>query len=109
MFLSSSTIPVCALDHTNLPTLRRALADASGAAAPAGAIALPRHRRAIAQTLTHLGAARAAINPSSHALPEPELTAAALRAALDALGELTGPVGTEDLLARVFSTFCVGK
>jgi tRNA modification GTPase len=109
MVLSSSTIPVCALDHTNLPTLRRALADASGATAPAGAIALPRHRRAIAQTLTHLRAARAAIDPSSHALPEPELTAAALRAALDALGELTGPVGTEDLLARVFSTFCVGK
>lgn len=102
-------VSVCALDHTNLPTLRRALADASGAAAPAGAIALPRHRRAIAQTLTHLRAALAAVDPSDHGLPEPELTAAALRAALDALGELTGPVGTEDLLARVFSTFCVGK
>jgi tRNA modification GTPase len=109
MVFSPSTIPVCALDHTNLATLRRALADASGAAAPAGAIALPRHRRAIAQTLTHLRSALAAIDPSDHALPEPELTAAALRAALDALGELTGPVGTEDLLARVFSTFCVGK
>lgn len=106
---SEGMVSVCALDHTNLPTLRRALADASGATAPAGAIALPRHRRAIAQTLTHLSAARAAINPSDRALPEPELTAAALRAALDALGELTGPVGTEDLLARVFSTFCVGK
>ena len=102
-------VSVCALDHTNLPTLRRALADATGAAAPAGAIALPRHRRAIAQTLTHLRTAIAAINPADPALPQPELTAAALRAALDALGELTGPIGTEDLLARVFSTFCVGK
>ncbi len=102
-------VSVCALDHTNLPTLRRALADASGVAAPAGAIALPRHRRAIAQTLTHLRTAIAAINPADPALPQPELTAAALRAALDALGELTGPIGTEDLLARVFSTFCVGK
>ncbi len=100
---------VCALDHTNLPTLRRAIADAAGATAPAGAIALPRHRRALSQTLGRLRDALSAIDPAHHALPEPELTAAALRGALDALGELTGPVGTEDLLARVFSTFCVGK
>ncbi|MCC5822188.1 MAG: 50S ribosome-binding GTPase [Phycisphaerales bacterium] len=103
------TIPVCALDHTNLATLRRAIADASGQAAPAGAVALPRHRRAMARTAEHLAAALSSFDPDAPALPEPELTAAALRSALDALGELTGPVGTEDLLARVFSAFCVGK
>ncbi len=102
-------IAVCALDGTNLPTLRRAIADAVGAAAPAGAVALPRHRRAIAAAVAHLDQALALTDPAAHALAEPELTAAALRAALDALGELTGPVGTEDLLARVFSAFCVGK
>ncbi len=106
---SEGMISVCALDHTNLPTLRRAIADAAGATAPAGALALPRHRRALAQTLAHLRIATAAIDPTDRSLPEPELTAAALRAGLDALGELTGPVGTEDLLARVFSAFCVGK
>lgn len=106
---SSSTIPVCALDRTNLATLRRAIADASGEAAPAGSISLPRHRRALSRTADRLADALASFDHHAPALPEPELTAAALRAALDALGELTGPVGTEDLLARVFSAFCVGK
>ncbi|MBA4063093.1 MAG: tRNA uridine-5-carboxymethylaminomethyl(34) synthesis GTPase MnmE [Isosphaera sp.] len=39
----------------------------------------------------------------------PELAAAALRAALDRLGEVTGAVYTDDLLDRVFSRFCIGK
>ncbi len=105
----SPHIPVCALDGSNLATLRRAIADTASTTGPAGAIALPRHRRAIAQTLSHLTHARDAIDPNAPALTEPELVAAALRAAIDALAELTGPVGTEDLLARVFSAFCVGK
>lgn len=104
-----ATIALCALDGTNLGTLRRALADAAGLAPPAGAVALPRHRRAIAQTHAHLTDTLRLIDPGAHALGEPELVADHLRAALDALGELTGPVGTEDLLGRVFSAFCVGK
>lgn len=32
-----------------------------------------------------------------------------LRNALDALGEITGEVGTEDILETMFSRFCVGK
>jgi tRNA modification GTPase len=32
-----------------------------------------------------------------------------LHAALDAIGELTGEVTTDDILDRVFSTFCIGK
>lgn len=102
-------IALCALDHTNLPTLRRAIADAAGETAPAGAVALPRHRRAIAGAVGHLTLAIGLVDPAARSLAEPELAAHALRAALDALGELTGPVGTEDLLARVFSAFCVGK
>ncbi|QDU89939.1 tRNA modification GTPase MnmE [Pirellulimonas nuda] len=38
-----------------------------------------------------------------------ELTAAELRAALDALGRVTGVVVTDDVLDRVFSKFCIGK
>ena len=32
-----------------------------------------------------------------------------VREALAALGEITGQFGTEDLLGRIFSTFCIGK
>jgi tRNA modification GTPase len=39
----------------------------------------------------------------------PELAAAELRTALDALGEVVGAVYTEDLLDRIFSRFCIGK
>ena len=39
----------------------------------------------------------------------PELLALTLRGAIDALGEMTGAVYTNDLLDRIFSRFCIGK
>ena len=39
----------------------------------------------------------------------PELVAVDLKDALDALGEITGIVTTEEILDRIFSRFCVGK
>jgi len=39
----------------------------------------------------------------------PELLALALRGAIDAIGEMTGAVHTNDLLDRIFSRFCIGK
>jgi len=41
--------------------------------------------------------------------PLPELLSLELREALSVLGEITGEVTTEDLLDRIFSTFCIGK
>ena len=38
-----------------------------------------------------------------------ELVAAELRVALDALGQVLGTVYSEDVFARIFSRFCVGK
>ena len=38
-----------------------------------------------------------------------ELVAEELREAQDALAEITGAFATEDLLARIFSSFCIGK
>jgi tRNA modification GTPase len=38
-----------------------------------------------------------------------DLLALELREALDALGEVTGAVTTDDLLGRVFASFCIGK
>jgi len=39
----------------------------------------------------------------------PELTAIELRAALASIGEITGAVDTEEVLGKIFSTFCIGK
>ncbi len=38
-----------------------------------------------------------------------DLAAESLRAAHDALGEITGRVAPDDLLGHIFSTFCIGK
>ncbi len=39
----------------------------------------------------------------------PEFLSIDLREALDALGEITGETTTEDILDKVFATFCIGK
>ena len=74
-----------------------AMAPGSGAAL----LARPRHRAALGDTLRWLREAEAA------ALPE--LRADALREALRALGRLTGRVGAEGILDRIFAEFCIGK
>ena len=38
-----------------------------------------------------------------------ELVAVDVRAAADALGEITGAITTDEILEQVFSTFCIGK
>ena len=64
-----------------------------------------RHRYALQQALEALWRARASLE----AAESPELTDVDLREALDALGTITGRIDTEDILSRVFSTFCLGK
>lgn len=64
-----------------------------------------RHRYALQQALDATARARASLE----AAESPELTDVDLREALDALGAITGRIDTEDILSRVFSTFCLGK
>ena len=40
---------------------------------------------------------------------EPELAAEDVRLAARALDRITGKIGPEDVLDRIFSTFCIGK
>jgi tRNA modification GTPase len=61
----------------------------------------PRHRAALTEAVALLVEAEGA--------GLPELTAEALRAALFALGRLTGRVGVEEILDIVFRDFCIGK
>ncbi|MBQ4593931.1 MAG: tRNA uridine-5-carboxymethylaminomethyl(34) synthesis GTPase MnmE [Akkermansia sp.] len=64
-----------------------------------------RHRYALQQALDYLAAARTGLLSGV----SPELMDIDLRAALDALGSISGRVDTEDILTRVFATFCLGK
>ena len=65
-----------------------------------------------ARHLEALARARAHVEEAVRQLTERragELVAEELRAAQQALGEITGEFTTEDLLGRIFSGFCVGK
>lgn len=64
-----------------------------------------RHRFALQQALQALMQAHASLLAGD----SPELTDVDLRAALDALGSIVGRIDTEDILTRVFATFCLGK
>jgi tRNA modification GTPase len=101
-------ISVCALDGWNLAVLRRAIADAACVDGGASAV-LPRHRRAVETTRAALRSALGAFGAEDRRLADPELVAGALRLGLDALGELVGRVSPDDVIGRIFATFCVGK
>jgi len=83
--------------------LRRALAELVAAEVVdlGGEVAIAdRHRDALEAAVGELESADLAL---------PELAAEAVRGALEAVRELTGEVATEDLLDRIFATFCIGK
>ncbi|MEM9166017.1 MAG: GTPase [Planctomycetota bacterium] len=98
-------LDVCALTGVGLDDLRCAIADRlMGGRAETGLT------RAIDAGLA--GAAEAlarAVAASEGRQPPMELAAGELRAALDALGGLTGRVEPDAVLGLIFSTFCVGK
>ncbi|MCC6677117.1 MAG: 50S ribosome-binding GTPase [Phycisphaerales bacterium] len=103
-------LPVCALDGWNLPLLRRLIAQRTTSARAAGiAGLLPRHRLALLRLRHHLSAADELARADQPRLSAPELAAAALREGLDALGELVGRISPDEVLGRIFASFCVGK
>jgi tRNA modification GTPase len=75
-------------------------AEATGQAGPPP-LTRQRHRGLLSDARDHL---RTAEQES-----EPELRAEALRLALAAIGGITGTVGVEALLDRIFGDFCIGK
>ncbi len=105
---NQSGIRISALTGVGIPELHRAItsliAPQSGEYDTSVAINT-RHLHALRTALSSLHAAATGL--AQQALPE--LVAIDLRAALDALGAITGKVDTEDLLSRIFSTFCLGK
>jgi tRNA modification GTPase len=97
-------LAVCAISGSGMTVLRNRLAElAIQATANSGPPPLTRqrHRTLLIETRNQLRAAGLE--------SEPELRAEALRLALGALGGITGKVGIEALLDRVFGEFCIGK
>lgn len=96
------TLGVSVVSGEGLEELWQRIAIALALVETEGEVALlERHRRALVETEL---AVREAARRS-----EPELAAADLRRALTALGEITGETASEELLDRIFATFCIGK
>lgn len=64
-----------------------------------------RHLHALERAAMHFSTGRTVLE-ETHA---GELLAEELRLSLQALGEITGAVSSDDLLGRIFSEFCIGK
>jgi tRNA modification GTPase len=100
-------IAISAQTGKNLAALRQQLDElAFGHTTPAASkIALnARHLQAISETQEALHRATQA---AEHA--GPEVIALELRESLDGLGSILGQVTPDDVLGRVFATFCIGK
>ena len=103
----TARIYMCASSGAGLDTLREHLKDCIGFHPTAeGALsARTRHLDALRRARAHVDAAHRLLT-ERHA---GELVAQELRDAHQALGEITGEVSSDDLLGRIFSSFCIGK
>ena len=110
---TTTALRVSVVTETGLGRLRRELrrrvwriratrGSGSGDIVPATAI---RCRDSLRRAIEAMDAAIELCNTG----PGDELAAVELRRFLNAIGELTGAVPTDELLGRIFSRFCVGK
>lgn len=99
-------LAISALTGFNLETLKAHLSRlAFGESSPAGA-ALALNARHIAE----IELACQSLQRAAGAAPQgAEMAAFELREALDALGRILGQMTPDDVLGRVFATFCIGK
>ena len=100
---------VSALTGAGFAELERRLAElVTGGQAPMvdqAIVSNRRHKLALDRAHEHL---LAAANGLEAGLPE-DLASVDVRAAVDALGAITGESATEDLLDAIFRNFCIGK
>ena len=100
-------VAVCAKTGAGLPELERAVAELfpSGESPRGQFVTNPRQAEAVGRALAAVQGAEAAL--TGGLTPDAVLTD--VETALAALGELTGRTAREDLVAQIFSRFCVGK
>ncbi|MBA3855009.1 MAG: tRNA uridine-5-carboxymethylaminomethyl(34) synthesis GTPase MnmE [Gemmatimonas sp.] len=107
----ADAVALSAQQGTGLEALRAAIREAVTATNPAPPEDQPivtraRHAAALSSARAEVAAFVAAWE--ADALPAP-VAGTHLRAAITALEDLTGAIDVEDVLTRVFRTFCVGK
>jgi len=99
-------VRLCALSGAGTDLLRQHLKGCMGYVEAEGAfIARRRHLDALARADAALAEAHAQL----HGPAAGELMAEDLKAAQNALGEITGSFTSDDLLGEIFSSFCIGK
>ena len=118
--LSGETVGITAEPHQAAPVIRLAAKSADGletlrdhlkecmgfaATTEGGFLARRRHLDALNRALDSLHQGQDQLQGYGAG----ELLAEDLRAAQDALGEITGAMTSDDLLGKIFSSFCIGK
>jgi len=102
-------LPISAKTGDGLEALRHAVHSAvnrsTGECHPDTVLTNLRHRMALERAYTSLRTAEQGLSGGL----SPEFVAFDLREALNALGDVTGQTVSEEVLDRIFSTFCIGK
>lgn len=106
---SSSIVHTSTRTDAGLPELEDALADLvlAGKTVSSDSVLVTsaRHQEALQRVASHLQASQTSLEQD---LPL-DFVSIDLRAAFEALGEVTGETASEDLLDTIFSEFCIGK
>ena len=110
--ISDPTVEVCpvsAKTGEGMDRLRRMmkaqLCERGSEASEGVVVSNVRHRTALQRAEESLQQAEKSLRAG---MPS-ELVAVDVRAAADALGEITGAITTEEILAKIFSDYCIGK
>jgi len=107
--ISLPWINVAAKTGQCLPALRELIFDYAHRQAPVAEDCLTlngRHQQLLRQAQLALRRAEDILKASGQF---PELLAADLRAALDDLGAISGTISSDEILGRIFGSFCIGK
>lgn len=106
--IDANQIYLSAKTGDGIEDLRRLLLRSAGwNAVPEGLyMARERHVQALRRVSQHVAAAASQVAATA---PPLDLVAEELRLAQNALGEITGAFGADDLLGVIFSRFCIGK
>jgi tRNA modification GTPase len=93
------------IDSLITSILAKVTGRSEGESLPDGAAINTRHQECLKRAAAALQAAIALLGAGE----PPELVAVELRSALGAVGEIVGDAGTEEILGKIFSSFCIGK